>query len=331
MPFYLAIGYDVEMPLPSALPEKMIARGEYNRLDASQKKTLWQDYIGGVYRGRFDEELVDESIREISNMQRVHDIFSRYGVGFTAFLSGRFIDYVDERKGADILRNTFLQKGIEISSHSYEHMAFRSTGVESLDKISPAIEKDEVKNQLKKANGVISRIFNVRPKGLKGPMGYTSFMGKEEIPILQAMKEEGMGYLSSFSKKAPREPNRLVTQPYVDLSPRSYENLGFPDILEIPIVGYFDVHGSLPTSLLVFDSNYEWSVPQRTAYYKGLIEEGASLSEMEGRNIFATLVVHPWAIPYYDPELKTTEKILDFCAKRSVRVVTYADIHKMNA
>lgn len=131
-----------------------------------------------------------------------------------------------------------------------------------------------------------------------------------------------MRYISSWLKEEQRKPNSVGK-----VKPFFYSSIGYQDILEIPGVGYFDVHYTQPTRMLVFDEeNNTWGINQRTNYYLGLLEEALKMNEA---NVFVTLVCHPWPVKDYDPNLEFHRKVLEFSKKENISIVSYTEINDL--
>lgn len=220
-------------------------------------------------------------------------------------------------------KRIFLGPSTDIQSHSYNHLVYQiiPTSDGTRERLSPAVPLDSVDEEIRKGNSAIERHLGIRPIGLRTPMGNITPFGREHLKILEALDNNGMRYVSSWLKSEATKPNSPK-----EVQPFSYKNLGFPRINEIPGVGFYDVHHTNPTNLLVFDNpNMLWSEEERAEYYIGLLEE--CLRENSPRDMFVPLVFHPWAVAQYDPQLKSHEKILDFCKESGIKVTSYTELN----
>ncbi|MGD0328626.1 MAG: hypothetical protein ABSB00_02865 [Minisyncoccia bacterium] len=159
-------------------------------------------------------------------------------------------------------------------------------------------------------------------------MGNVQPFGSENREILQAIRNNGLRYVSSWLKAGQREWN----VPGENTTSFFYSKEGFGDILEIPAVGAYDVHFVQPTKLLVFDEEEEsFSVrgTKMNGYYIQLLEEALRRANEVEKTVFVPLVFHPHVVPYYDPKLQMHEEILKFCKQKDILVKTYGQIDAM--
>jgi hypothetical protein len=144
----------------------------------------------------------------------------------------------------------------------------------------------------------------------------------EDRKVLSLFHENGFQFISSWLKKAQREPNSPL-----NIQPFFYSDMGFPDVLEIPGVGYYDAHFTQPTRLLVFDEEKTFSGEEIANFYIGLIESSLRMAS-RNKPIFIPLVFHPAIVALYDPELKIHREILGFCKKENVELISYKEIYR---
>ncbi len=321
MGVYLAVSYDTEHSVAPELPSSVISPDDYVALDKEGKKKVWIDYLrNDVWQ---DPALVERSRQQLETIAELSALFQPYGGKFTSFVLGRWLDYAVEAFGQQTVASHLRQSNVEIGSHSYEHQAYVATGDPIRDGIAPPLDKTGVFSEVRKANETIERHLGVRPIGLRTPMGNLRSFSQEEVPILKALQANGIEYVSSWLKKEKTIPNPIGTAPHF------YTDLSFSDILEIPTVGLYDVHGTQPTRLLIFDEEREWSVEERVAHYLGLLDDALKLEEITQEPVFVPLVFHPWDVPHYDPELRFHKELLRFCDKEGIGVVSFGDINKM--
>lgn len=316
---YLAFSYDTEQPVPDRLPPDIISEADYSLLPINKKKRLWADYLrDGLWE---NPAFLQRSLKELETIQVLGELFTSFGGEFTSFVLGQWLEKIVEALGPKKVKDAFASGAIDVQSHSYEHKTFLSTGDITRERISPLLPPEEISEQLRKSKMAISHHLGTTPIGLRTPMGNIAPFDNPEI--IKLFKENGFQFVSSWLKKAQREANIPA-----EAQPFFYSQLEFPDILEIPGVGWFDVHHTQPTRMLVFDDEETiWTEEEFAAYYIGLIEDG--LEAAENRPIFIPLVFHPWAVQYYDPSLKAHTEILRFAQKHGVRVSSYNDINNL--
>lgn len=316
---YLAFSYDTEQPVPDRLPPNIISETAYALLSLDEKKRLWADYLrDGLWK---DPTFLQRSAKELKTIWSLGNLFASFNGRFTSFVLGQWLEMMVEAFGQEKVKYFFSSEAIDPQSHSYEHKTFLSAGDATRERISPLLPQKEINEQLHKSKLVISRHLEITPVGLRTPMGNIAPFDNPEI--IKLFAKNGFRFVSSWLKKAQREPNTPTeTQPFF------YDQLGFPDILEIPGVGWFDVHHTQPTRMLVFDDEKtSWTQEEFAAYYIRLIEDG--LKAAENRSIFIPLVFHPWAVQYYDPDLKAHKAILQFAQEEKIKISSYNDINNI--
>ena len=77
MTVYLAFSFDTEQPqLLDYLPEYIIKKEEYLKLDKESKKLIWADYIReGIWR---DSDLFKRSQSELETILELNELFSEF-------------------------------------------------------------------------------------------------------------------------------------------------------------------------------------------------------------------------------------------------------------
>ena len=321
MTVYLAFSFDTEQPqLLDYLPEYIIKKEEYLKLDKESKKLIWADYIReGIWR---DSDLFKRSQSELETILELNELFSEFNGKFTSFVLGRWLDLIVNEFGQEEVRKYFKGSAIDVQSHSYNHKAYKTTGDKTREDISPTLNKSEVYQEIKKSKDSINKNLNLKPVGLRVPMGNIEPLGKDDLEILNALRDNGMSYISSWLKSEQKKPNSVGK-----VEPFFYKDLGYPDIIEIPSVGYFDLHYTQPARMLVFDEEDNvWNINQRTSYYTNLLEEALNIKD---KDIFVTLVCHPWAVKYYDSRLEFHRNVLSFSKKEKINIISYTEINDL--
>lgn len=309
MVVHLAVSYDTEQPIEPLPPAHIISADQYNLLGTKDKKEVWRTYLNDIWS---DPELAARSLRELEMIAQLGELFAKKGGRLTSFVLGQWLDFVVDAFGEERVNSYFQGDNIEVGSHSYHHLPFKPTE----HRVYEAITSREAFSEVRKANESIERHLRVKPRGLRTPMGNIRPFGDEDIEILSALQENGISYVSSWLKAAQCEPNS------VGIAPFFYDQTGFPNLLEIPGVGPYDVHGTQPTRLLVFDDEKSWTKQERIDTYVRLLEQGLRISG----DVFIPLVFHPGDVVNYDPQLEVHQELLSFAHQNGVKIVSYADI-----
>jgi peptidoglycan/xylan/chitin deacetylase (PgdA/CDA1 family) len=316
---YLAFSYDTEFAVPTKLPTEVISPEEYKKLPLSKKKEVWGDYLGK----RLSENSKGRSTMELETIKKLNDLFLKHNGRFTAFVLGEWLDQVVEELGQETVMEYLTGEGTDIQSHSYHNRAYKPIGDSTRERIAPTLLQSQISSEIRGSLESIHKNLGVRPIGMRPPMGNTHPLREDDKMILEALSENGIKFISSWLKKDQREPNPVGTKPL------TYSSLGFPDIVEIPGIGFYDVHYTQPTRLLVFgEDGNEWSLEERTEYHIDLLKQAQALAKKREESVFVPLVMHPWSVANYDPDLKFHEAILKFCNKNDIQVVSFNDIYK---
>ncbi len=323
MGIYLAISYDTEMTIDDRLPGSVISADAFDALSLEAKKEAWVNFLGSgdIWS---DPDHVRRSRNELDTLKRLGGVFKEHGGRATSFVLGKWLDYAVSELGSDFVRDSFDLEVFEIGSHSYDHRALIATGDKTRDGIAPTLQLNEVRGQLVRSAGSILRHLGVRVTGLRVPMGNLRPFEEGERGILEALEAEGYKYVSSWLKTGKTVPNGVA-----DAQPFFYKSLGFPGLLEIPGVGFYDVHGAQPTRLLMFDDEGSWSIDERLGVYKGVIDEAQRFESETGRDVFVPLVYHPGDVTNYDSKLEFHRRFLGDCKERGVNIVSYDQIDEM--
>lgn len=323
MTVYLAVSYDTEHTMDCQIPSSIISPSDYNNLDKEQKKKEWVRYLQkDVWN---DPEQIARSKKELDTIANLGELFAEFKGEFTSFILGRWLDFIVENTSQEEVQQKILGDNIEIGSHSYEHKAYLATGDATRDGISPPLEQSNIYQEIKRANETIVNHLGITPIGLRTPMGNLRPFGDKEGEILKALEANDIFYVSSWLKAAKTTPNNPGTaKPFI------YSNTGSPGIMEIPGVGPYDVHGTQPTRLLIFDEETSWSERERTDIYLSVLEQALRWSKDHSDKPTAVpLVFHPWDVPHYDSQLQIHTELLRFCNTEGIEVVSYKDINSI--
>lgn len=321
----LAIGYDTEQAVPEVLPKHIIKPGDYQKLPTQGRKDVWTDYLWNKIWN--DPEHLQRSLQELDTTKKLGQLFSEHNARFTSFVLGKWLDFIVESAGLETVRASFLQSSIDVQSHSYTHHSYKDFPDRERRRMAPTVDQDKVYQKIEKGNKTIEKHLNITPIGLRPPMGNIAPLNKkEDLVILEALKANGMKYICSHMKSGKTEPNPISVQPF------AYTSEEYPEVMEIPANGYFDVHHTQPTRFLVFDDEKtNWTPKQFFGYYAGLLNQALEINKKTKNKtpFFVTLVHHPWAVSQYDPNLDYHKSLLEFCKQKKIKIISLTDVYNL--
>ncbi|MDP3900350.1 MAG: polysaccharide deacetylase family protein [bacterium] len=315
---YLAFSQDTEFAIPEILPSHIISPEIYKKLDIPAKRELWACYIReGIWS---DPLHLARSMQELDMIQRLGQLFEKFGGKFTSFILGQWLEFIVQELGQKTVQYFFNSPAIDVQSHSFTHRTWMSTGDAMRDKISPPVPPNKFFQEIQSSINIIWEYLEKKVIGIRTPMGNIAPFSESEKHILEALKRCEIRFVSGYLKTKQRESNGLHAQPFF------YEQLGFPNILEIPGIGNFDVWHCQPTRLLVFEKDDTVSLEYMIKYYLDLLLEALAA---KAKKIFIPLVCHPHAAVLYDPNLEFYTAILQFCKENDIGIISYAEVNEM--
>lgn len=307
---FVLFDYDAEQAVPRELPG--ISKSEYSKLPLPEKQKKWIGYLSRQIWE--DGKLRKRSLAELTAIKNLRCLFSEFGGKFTAFLLGRWLEFVEKEFGRSAVRKAF--DGVDAQSHSFSHGMWRSSGDSVRDSLAPLVT--DIREEVGRGIAAVERIVGVRPNGIRPPMGGTAPLGKTNPEVLPILRENGITFLSSWLKRSKTEGGSVP-----ESQPFPYSESGFGEILEIPACGLFDVHWRNPTRLLIFDDESEPSVGDMLQHYLSLLKTALS---MKGEITIVSFVFHPWAVAHYDPDLSLHRSVLQFCKEKGVSVISHREL-----
>jgi peptidoglycan/xylan/chitin deacetylase (PgdA/CDA1 family) len=249
---------------------------------------------------------VESTVRGLDVITRVHQ---EAGVPATLFVCGRTLVHTSE--AVQRAHDTGL---FDVQSHTYSHVLFRdveyepSPGTRAVIPASPPVALTE---ELAATSDLIRRLVGVEVVGLRTPFGF--YRGLRDRPdLLELVRANGIRYVSSWIR------NERNWNPTPWIQPFSYEEEGYPDILEIPAQFWldgiwFDAHG--------------WSNGARfLEALKGAVDE-----VVEGDLVYG-VCFHEWAVLSANEERTGWIRgFLRYAQERGVEVTTYTEYWRRRA
>jgi peptidoglycan/xylan/chitin deacetylase (PgdA/CDA1 family) len=194
----------------------------------------------------------------------------------------------------------------DLQQHTYSHQLLKTVYIDDGKSIRVVrgVALEETRKEVRKTNQLLKMHLDVTCIGLTGPWCY--YRGLRDRPdILHVLHEEGIRFTRTDGR------NEKDWHPVsMDLQPYWYDNLGFPDILEVPIHGWHDC--VIRAEVLGWEDlgGYVDSV-------KPYIDRAA------GENKVFSLCQHDWSSIRADPEMRATEAIIYYALDHGVRFMTY--------
>lgn len=172
---------------------------------------------------------------QIGFVRRMNAMFDEKDVPRTYFLLGNYLEscLLDFDKGC--LRTIYNKENplIEIQQHTYSHPIIRPIKGR-LDK--HVFTPKQFGMDVKMAAELINEILGVQTFGLRTPIGYHQDLS-DKPQILEELRNHGIKYVSSHLRS-----ERTLEGPLTkDRQPHDYNNIMFPELIEIPSHGWQDV------------------------------------------------------------------------------------------
>ncbi len=243
----------------------------------------------------------DTTRRGVALLERLHREFE---APCTFFVCGRTLLHA-----LDALEPLADSELFDIQQHTYSHVVFRDVRYRPMggdvEAVLPETPHVAIREELAITSDLIRRHLGRECVGLRTPFGY--YRGLRDRPdLLRIVQETGHRYVTSWGRN---EQNGNPT-PWVQ--PFTYEEEGFPDLLEIPFQFWldgiwFDAHG------------YGEGRAFRDAL-RGAIDE-----VVEQDLVFAT-AFHEWCAVAADEEgTGWIRGLLEYARERGVEITTYTD------
>lgn len=162
-----------------------------------------------------------QSFEGVENLSRICDVFKKYNVSATLFITGNVFQKYEEKIKS-------WSKTYEIGSHGFSHKFWNN------------LNNEQRQKELDKFIGFYKRIFNTNPSGFRAPSHVIDEQG------LKLVQEKGFLYDSSvvphypFLKTYRGYKGKAPQKPYFP-NKENYRKTGKMKILEIPVSGIFSI------------------------------------------------------------------------------------------
>lgn len=259
--------------------------------------------------------------RQLAFVQKLIETLDSEAVPRTFFILGNYLERCLDDYTKDDLREIYDKKNPlnEIQQHSYSHPVFRHIpGMEG----RVVVSQREFAEDIKRASAVLDDILDVKPNGIRTPVGYHHDL--TDMPeIIAFLFSLGFLYVSSNLRSETTLEGSLT----YERQPHSYAHVRHSGMFEIPSVGWQDT---------VFTqygrTKYKTWCPRDidnaediVAYYRKLFAQAEKMAETQS-GVFLPLCLHPWAVMEYDSKLEVHKRILNAARDRSIKIIFYGDI-----
>ncbi|MFC1729985.1 polysaccharide deacetylase family protein [candidate division KSB1 bacterium] len=290
-------------------------------------------YVERPYGNAFSEEEKGRIRKKgFEAIKRINNLCNKHNISRTFFILGDYLEQayrtLGELKGEGILREIFETDNtmVDIGQHAYSHRPFLEIPTRP-DKES--LTPSEIDLELRNTSNLIFYILGREAIGLGTPCGYSGGLKHISDEAQMAIYINGIKYISSDLRDSkhglnpPLFEDGQIRQPYP---------LWGKGIIEIPSHGWQD-NVFTGTSSTKGVKGYPKTVEDIAEHYIGLIKEGIEASKenketdekggKNGKKIYLSFCMHPWAIVEYDLNLDVLESIVSFSLDNGVKVQGY--------
>jgi peptidoglycan/xylan/chitin deacetylase (PgdA/CDA1 family) len=238
--------------------------------------------------------------RALELLGRIH---AEAGVPATLFVCGRTLVHA-----LDAVKNAKATGLFDVQQHTFSHVPFKDIEYSpepGLVARIPASPPAALLEEVAFTSSLIERHLGHEVVGIRTPFGYHRGL-RDRPDLLEILRRTGIRYVTSWG----RNEENLNPTPWVQ--PFTYEEEGYPDLLEIPFqfwldVVWFDAHG--------YDSGAAF-----LAALRGAVDEVAE------RDLVYGACFHDWVMLAADEEqVGWLRGFLAYARERGVEVTTYTD------
>ncbi|MFH0869482.1 MAG: polysaccharide deacetylase family protein [archaeon] len=260
--------------------------------------------------------------RQVKIVRDLIKTFDFEGVPRTFFILGQYLERCQPQFSAERLRDIFSPEKHplnDVQQHSYSHPIFRK--IPAKPNNVPVTTAEFLKD-LEKANQIIGEILGVKPTGLRTPLGYHCDLS--DMPeLVNGLVHMGFDFVSSDLRSIDSIDAKLRA----DRQPHTYEHIGQPGIVEIPSSGWQDVIFTPEKSKFYLDGR-TFSTDDIVDHYTALFSQAKRMARSmpEGKTVYVSLCMHPWAVMEYDPKLEAHKRIINTARTKGIEIVPYREI-----
>ena len=180
----------------------------------------------------YDVESPEPEITE-TFLRKVAEVHEDLEMPATLFVVGRTL-----AAGLEAFRAVAQHPLFDLQQHTYYHTLLKTVCMEANGevKLVRGGTPEQIREEVSRTNQLLRDELGVECTGLTGPWGY--YRGLSDRPdILEILHEAGIRFTRTYAR------NEKDYQPVsFDIQPFWYNVQGFPDVLEIPVQEWQDVH-----------------------------------------------------------------------------------------
>jgi len=247
---------------------------------------------------------------------KIAEIHRAHGVPATFFVLGKML----ETHGDDLRRTLGDDPLFDIQSHTYSHKLLKNSLMHG-----PGIGPKEVAKEIELGKSLVEDTFGIDCLGVRSGCGfYRGLQGERET--LEVIWDSGIKYISTDLRGPADSIPSGIQQAY------SYDEEGFPDLLELPGHGWHDnvLKSSKPMLCLSWPPFLSWGIPKRPP--------GTPREEVDVQRVwldraislgldYISLVYHPHSIYRINPECSTVELLIEEVEGLGLQTKTYTQLY----
>jgi len=199
----------------------------------------------------------------------------------------------------------------DLQQHTYSHQLLKTVYIDDGKsiRIKRGVSPDETRMEVRKTTALLKELLDSDCIGLTGPWSY--YRGLRDRPdLLEILQEEGIRFMRMDGR------NEKDWHPVeMDLQPYWYDDLGFPELFEVPIHGWHDC--------VIRGEVFGWDdLDQWVDSLKPYIDRAAT-----DDSVFS-LCQHDWSSTRADPTMSATEAIIRYAQEKGLRFISYLDYYQ---
>jgi peptidoglycan/xylan/chitin deacetylase (PgdA/CDA1 family) len=231
------------------------------------------------------------------------DVHADVGVPATLFVCGRTLLHALEPVRAAKASGLF-----DVQQHTFSHVPFKDIEYSAAPGIVatiPAAPHEALREELAVTSRLIRDHLGHECVGLRTPFGYHRGL-RDRPDLLEIVRETGLRFVTSWGR------NKENGNPTPWVQPFTYDEEGYPDVLELPFQFWLDV--------VWFDSHGYDTGPALLEALKRAVDEVAEKDLVYGA------CFHDWVMLASDERrVEWLRGFLRYARQRGVEVTTYTD------
>jgi peptidoglycan/xylan/chitin deacetylase (PgdA/CDA1 family) len=236
----------------------------------------------------------------LKEMLRIHE---EYSAPCTLFITGQNFE-----KNWEVYNGLKDHPLIDLQQHTYSHLILKKITMYSDGKIFTYGENEpleKIRENVAKASALFRDKIGHEVTGMTTP--YAFYRGLMDNPdILKVLYEEGIRFIRSYG----RNDKSFCPVP-LEIQPFFYEEQGFPEFLECPVLGWQDC---------IWRDRYGWNAKWENRVI-------LDLEHCVENNLYYGYVQHDWSSIRKDRKMKRTEAIIKYARDRNMNIQHYQDLY----